>query len=143
MDRPTVPENVVVADGSSLDRLYARFNAMAGERTMAASSAHQSVIERLASNQRRAAALGWSEFVLERESATGRLELRGVRAPGCEHELVPDAITSDGDSPEGVSTSARTGILAEAPHAAEGRIGTDLANIAWRIRLLRLGDDGR
>ncbi|HTK52556.1 MAG TPA: hypothetical protein VL308_11755 [Gemmatimonadaceae bacterium] len=56
------------------------------------SAAHRSVIERLASNQRRAAALGWSGFVLERRGGSGRLELRGRPAGGLGLELVPDAI---------------------------------------------------
>jgi hypothetical protein len=140
MDRPTVPENVVVADGDSLERLFARFNAVGGERAPADSSAHQSVIERLACNQRRAAALGWSEFVLERASASGRLELRGVRAPGRDHELVPDAISSDGDTPGAMSASTEPRVVTEARHIAEGRIGSDLANVAWRFRARRLGD---
>lgn len=97
MDRATFPDDIVVADGLSLERLYARFDAIARGRAPGDSSAaHQSVIGRLASNQRRVEALGWTEFVLERAGGTGRLELRGVPAPGRDHELVPDAIPDDG-----------------------------------------------
>ena len=143
MDRPTVPENVVVADGLSLDRLYARYNAMAKGAAPADSSGHRSVIERLASNQRRAAALGWSEFVLERASASGRLELRGLRAPGREHELVPDAIASDANTADAISAATEPGAAADTPRTVEGRIGTDLANVSWRFSVRQLGDAGR
>jgi hypothetical protein len=50
------------------------------------------VLERLASNQRRAEALGWSEFVLERTGGSGRLVLRGTPPIGPDRALVPDAI---------------------------------------------------
>jgi hypothetical protein len=79
MDRATLPADVVFADALPLDRLYARFDAIARGRAPGNSSAaHQSVLERLASNQRRAEALGWSEFVLERTGGSGRLVLRGT-----------------------------------------------------------------
>ena len=52
------PGSFVVADGLPLERLYARFNAMArGLIKGDSSAAHRSVIDRLASNQRRAEAL--------------------------------------------------------------------------------------
>ena len=87
------PSEVVVADGLPLDRLYARFDALAEGLTHGDSSAaHRSVIERLASNQRRAEALGWTGFVLSRLGGSGRLELRAMRSPGLDRELVPDAI---------------------------------------------------
>jgi hypothetical protein len=93
MDHPTLPGGVVVADGLPLDRLYARFDAIARGRIHGdSSSAHRSVIARLESNQRRAAAMGWTEFVLERMGGSGRLELRGVPPGGSGRELVPDAI---------------------------------------------------
>ena len=73
MDRATRPGDIVVADGLPLERLYARFDAIARGRAPGNSSAaHQSVLERLASNQQRAEALGWSEFVLERAGGSGR-----------------------------------------------------------------------
>jgi hypothetical protein len=135
MDRPTIPGDVVVADGLPLERLYARFDAIAhGDR----SAAHRSVIARLQSNHRRAAALGWTAFVLERAGGTGRLALRGTppgrRAP----ELVPDAIPYDGPEPTCGSRA-----MGDLPHDAEGRIGTDLANLSWRSRMRWLDDGGR
>jgi len=100
MERATFPGDIVVADGLPLERLYARFDAIARGRAPGNSSAaHQSVIERLAANQRRADALGWTEFVLERAGGSGRLELRGAPAPGRDRELVPDAIPYDGPEP--------------------------------------------
>ena len=79
MDRPTFDGDIVVADGLPLQRLYARFDAIARGRAFGiGSAAHQSVIARLAFNQKGAESLGWSEFVLERTRSTGRLELRGA-----------------------------------------------------------------
>ncbi len=100
MDRPTIPGNVVVADGLPLERLYARFDAIARGRAHGdGSAAHGSVIERLRSNQRRAVALGWTAFVLERVGGTGRLALRGTPPGGSAPELVPDAIPYDDAEP--------------------------------------------
>ena len=100
MDHPTHPGDVVIADGLPLDRLYARFDAIARGRIHGDSSpAHRSVIARLESNQRRAEALGWTEFVLERAGGSGRLELRGTPPAGGDRELVPDAIVADSVGP--------------------------------------------
>ena len=100
MDRPTFDGDIVVADGLPLQRLYARFDAIARGRAFGTgSAAHQPVIARLASNQNRAESLGWSEFVLERTGRTGRLELRGVPGPGQDRQLVPDAIPYDVPEP--------------------------------------------
>ena len=97
MDRPTMPGDGVVVDGLPLERLYARFDAIARGRAHGDSSAaHRSVIEQLRSNQRLAAALGWTAFVLERAGGTGRLALRGTPPGGNAPELVPDAIPYDG-----------------------------------------------
>jgi len=142
MDRATLPGDIVVADGLPLERLYARFDAIARGRDPGNSSAaHQSVIERLASNQRRAEALGWTDFVLERAGGSGRLELRGAPAPDRDREPVPDAIPFDGPEPTTASNgpSAATG----GSHRAEGRIGTDLTHLAWRSRMRWLDDGGR
>jgi hypothetical protein len=139
MDRPTIPGDVVVADGLPLERLYARFDAIARGRAHGDSSAaHRSVIERLRSNQRRAEALGWTAFVLERAGGTGRLALRGTPPGDRAPELVPDAIPSDGPAP----TSGSSGVR-DLPHDAEGRIGTDLANLSGRSRMRWLDDGGR
>ena len=55
MDRPTFDGDIVVADGLPLQRLYARFDAIArGPAFGIGSAAHQSVIARLAFNQKRA-----------------------------------------------------------------------------------------
>ena len=96
MDRPTIRGDVVVADGLPLERLYARFDAIARGRAHGDSSAaHGSVIARLESNQRRAAELGWTAFVIERAGGSGRLELRGMPPTAGDRELVPDAIVAD------------------------------------------------
>ena len=137
-DRATLPADIVVADGLPLERLYARFDAIARGRAPGNSSAaHQSVIERLASNQRRAEALGWSAFVLERAGGSGRLVLRGSPPIGPNRALVPDAIPYDGTEPVDVSSGAR-----ESPHDAQGRI-VDVTNLAWRSRMAWLDDGGR
>ena len=133
MDRPTLHGDFVVADGLPLDRLYARFDAIArGGAPADGSAAHRSVIERLRSNRRRAEALGWTAFVLERAAGSGHLELRGTPPGGRDSELVRDAI------PTGGSTA-----VSDLPHDDEGRIGTDLANLSWRSRMRWLDDGGR
>ena len=138
MDRPTIPGDVVVADGLPLERLYARFDAIARGRAHGDSSAaHRSVIERLQANQRRAEALGWTAFVLERAGGTGRLALRGTPPGDHAPELVPDAIPYDGPEPTG-----RSKAVGDLSHD-EGRIGTDLINLAWRSRMRWLDDGGR
>jgi len=139
MDRATLQGNIVIADGLPLERLYARFDAIARGRAPGNSSAaHQSVVERLASNQQRAEALGWTEFVLERAGGSGRLVLRGNPPIGPDRELVPNAIPYDGAEPADASSGAR-----ELPRDAEGRIGADLTNLSWRSRMGWLDDGGR
>ena len=139
MDRATRPGDIVVADGLPLERLYARFDAIARGRAPGNSSAaHQSVLERLASNQQRAEALGWSEFVLERAGGSGRLVLRGNPPTGPDRELVPDAIPYDGARPADASSGAKA-----LPHDAEGRIGSEMTNLSWRSRMGWLDDGGR
>jgi hypothetical protein len=96
------------------------------------------VIARLQSNQRRAAALGWTAFVLERAGGTGRLALRGTPPGGRAPELVPNTITYDGPDPTRGSRA-----VSDLPHDGEGRIGTDLANLSWRSRMRWLDDGGR
>ena len=139
MDGATLPGDIVAADGVPLERLYARFDAIARGRAPGNSSAaHQSVLERLAFNQQRAEVLGWSEFVLERVGGSGRLVLRGNPPIGPDRELVPDAIPYDGAEPADASISAR-----ELSRNAEGRRGADLTNLAWRSRMDWLDDGGR
>ena len=139
MDRATLPGDIVVADGLPLERLYARFDAIARGRAPGNSSAaHQSVLERLASNQQRAEALGWSEFVLERAGGSGRLVLRGNPPTGPGRELVPDASPYDGARPADASSGAKA-----LPHDAERRIGSELTNLSWRSRMGWLDDGGR
>jgi hypothetical protein len=138
MDRDTLDDNIVVADGLPLQRLYARFDAIARGRAFGNSSAaHQSVILRLASNQRRAESLGWSEFVLERAGSTGRLELRGIPAPGEGYQLVPDAIPYDVPQPA-LSPSDPS---CDPVHLAN-RFGNRLATVSWRSRMRWLDDGG-
>jgi hypothetical protein len=139
MERASFPTHFVIADGLPLQRLYARFDAIAAGLTNGDSSAtHRSVIERLASNQRRATALGWTGFVLERRGGSGRLELRGRPAPGLDLELVPDAIPFD--DPEPATEAIRDTPL---PADFDGRVGTRLARIAWLARMRWLDDGGR
>lgn len=139
MDRATFDGDIVVADGLPLQRLYARFDAIARGRAFGDSSAaHRSVIARLASNQKRAESLGWSEFVLERAGTTGRLELRGVPAPGRGHQLVPDAIPYD--VPE---TAFGRSAPSSIPVYLGERFGNRLATVSWRSRMRWLGDGGR
>lgn len=138
-DRAALPGDIVVADGLPLERLYARFDAIARGRAPGNSSAaHQSVLERLASNQQRAETLGWSEFVLERLGGSGRLVLRGNPPIGPGRELVPDAIPYDGARPADASSAAKA-----LPRDAEGRIGSELTNLSWRSRMVWLDDGGR
>ena len=82
-----------VSDGLTLDRLYARFEAIArGWVGGDSSAAHRSIVERLVTNQSNAVELGWSNFLVSRRGGTGRLELHGSRSPGQDRELVPDQI---------------------------------------------------
>jgi hypothetical protein len=128
----------VIADGLPLQRLYARFDAIAAGLTKGNSSArHRSVIERLASNQRRATALGWTGFVLERRGGSGRLELRGRPAPGLDLELVPDAIPFEAPTP--VTEGIGHPLVAD----LDGQIGSRRAGVAWRARMRWLDDGGR
>jgi hypothetical protein len=97
IERFAEPGDFVIAHGLPLERLYARFDAMAdGMVSGEVSTAHQSVMQHHAANQRRAAAHGWTGFVLERRGGSGRLELLGLAAPGRDLELVPDQIPYDG-----------------------------------------------
>ena len=139
MDRITYAGTIVVADGLPLQRLYARFDAIAKGRAFGNSSAaHLAIISRLASNQKRAEELGWSDFVLERAGTTGRLELRGVRALGEEHQLVPDAIPYDVPEP-----AAPMPDPSHIPSNLDGRFGNRLATVSWRSRMRWLDDGGR
>lgn len=134
----TMVGNPVVSDGLPLDRLYQRFNAIAEGRAPGNSSAaHRSVTERLEFNQRRAAALGWVGFVLERVGGSGRLELRGRPAANRDRELVPDAIPYDG--PEITEPDGQRDL----PRTVESSIGTGLAKLSWRARMRWLDDGGR
>ena len=139
IERATHASDFVIADGLPLDRLYARFDAIARGRAHGDSSAaHASVMERLAANQRGAEALGWTGFVLERAGGTGRLELRGTRVPGEAAELVPDAITLDLAKPP-----AEPGRDLPLPDDVASRIGNRLVNVSWRSRMRWLDDGGR
>jgi hypothetical protein len=95
------------------------------------------VIARLQANQRCAAALGWTAFILERAGGTGRLAFRGTPPDGCAAELVPDAIPYD--APDRTGGSAAVTNLPD----AEGRIGAGPADLSWRSRMRWLHDDGR
>jgi hypothetical protein len=142
MDRATLPGDFVDADGLPLERLYARFDAIArGREPGNSSAAHQSLIVRLASNQRRAEARGWTGCVLERAGGSGRLELRGTPPSGRDREIVPDAIPDD--RPEPTTGSNGPNAASDLPHDDEDGIGTDLTNPSSRSRMRWLDDGGR
>ena len=135
----TRPDDIVIADGLPLERLYARFDAIARGRAHGDSSAaHRSVIARLESNQRRAEVLGWTDFVLARAGGSGRLELKGTRPSSRTREPVPDAIPYDVHARTTNSDAAD-----DSPRGREGRIGTERANLSWQSRMSWLDDGGR
>lgn len=133
--------DIIVADGLPLERLYARFDAIARGRAHGDSSAaHQSVIARLASNQRRAEALGWTDFVLERAGGSGRLELFGTAPNGRDRALVPDAIPYDAAAPTAYTAADES---PRVPNVIAGRLGSERTNISWQSRMTWLDDGGR
>jgi hypothetical protein len=133
--------DIIVADGLPLERLYARFDAIARGRAHGDSSAaHQSVIARLASNQRRAEALGWTAFVLERVGGTGRLELFGTTPNGRDRAVVPDAIPYDAAAPIANTVPAQN---SPAPDGIAHSVGSERTNISWQSRMTWLDDGGR
>jgi len=141
LDDRTPSGDIIVAEGLPLERLYARFDAIARGRVHGDSSAaHRSVIARLASNQRRAEALGWTAFVLERAGGSGRLELHGTSPNGRNHTLVPDAIPYDAAAPTTTATAAPD---ERVPDGYGGRIGTKRTHISWHSRMTWLDDGGR
>jgi hypothetical protein len=141
LDDRTPSGDIIVADGLPLERLYARFDAIARGRAHGDSSAaHQSVIARLASNQHRAEALGWTDFVLERAGGSGRLELHGASPNGRNRTLVPDAIPYDAAQPTTIEAAAPDEPV---PDGFGGRIGTRRTHIAWHSRMTWLDDGGR
>jgi hypothetical protein len=71
------------------------------------SAAHRSLSEHLASNQRRAEALGWTAFVLERGGGSRGLTLRATPPTGLAPELVPHAILNDVPEPSGLRATCR------------------------------------
>jgi hypothetical protein len=140
MERASSPARAVIADGLPLQRLYARFDAIAAGLAKGDSlAAHQSVIARLAANQLHAESLGWTGFVLERVGGSGRLELRGIPAGGLDRELVPDAI------PHGAPTHLDTESARKSRRGREvsGQIGGGVARMSWRARLRWMDDGGR
>ena len=87
------PAGPAISDGLTLERLYARFDAIAkGWAFGDSSGAHRSIVERLTTNRSNAVELGWSNFLVARRGGTGRLELLGSRTAGQTRELVPDQI---------------------------------------------------
>ncbi len=78
-------------DLTSLDTLYARFDAIArggapGDSTIA----HEAVQDRLAANHAVAEGDGRTSLALERAGGTGRLRLWGVPPSREDREVVPD-----------------------------------------------------
>jgi hypothetical protein len=71
--------------------LYERFDAIATGRAQADGvDFHQIILDRLAANQSRAEAAGWTALALERDGGSGRLRLIGVAPSAAARSIVPD-----------------------------------------------------
>ena len=76
---------------TSLDMLYARFDAIARRGAPGDSTAaHEAVQDRLAANRAVAKSNGWTSLALERAGGIGRLRLWGVPPSHEDREVVPD-----------------------------------------------------
>lgn len=82
----------------SLESLYARFDVIARGRAPSedSSAAHRAVLARLADNQVRAEASGWTAFAIERAGGTGRVYLEGMPPSGHARDIVPDLLGGAG-----------------------------------------------
>jgi hypothetical protein len=76
----------------SLEALYARFDVIADGREPTGDSmtAHRAILSRLASNQLRAEAEGWTEFLLTRMGGTGRVYFEATPPSRIGRAIVPD-----------------------------------------------------
>jgi hypothetical protein len=100
--------NLVLATGLPLERLYVRFDTFARGRARGDSSAsHRPMMDRLAASRRCAEAIGWTDFVMERAGGSGRLELSGASDSGSGREIVPDAVERDALEPTPAATHER------------------------------------
>ena len=89
--RPIMSHNL-----TSLDTLYARFDAIARHGTPGDSTAaHEAVQDRLAGNRVVAERNGWTSVALERSGGTGRLCLWGIPPSGEDRQVVPDWAPSE------------------------------------------------
>ena len=76
---------------TTLDTLYARFDAIARRGAPGDSTAaHEAVQDRLAANRAAAESNGWTSLALERAGGMGRLRLWGVPPSSADREVVPD-----------------------------------------------------
>ena len=75
-----------------LATLYARFDDYAEGRAFGPGgwAAHEAVLDRLATNERVAAAYGWTSIALERAGHMGRLEAWGVPPSESQRHPIPD-----------------------------------------------------
>jgi hypothetical protein len=75
----------------SLSAMYARFDAIS-EGTMPSThwDAHAAILDRLATNQRRAEEIGWTSCALERIGGMGRLAAWGVPPGSTQRHRIPD-----------------------------------------------------
>ena len=76
----------------SLEKLYARFDALAEGRDVADRgwSVHEAILDRLAANMREATDRGWTSCALERAGGMGRLRAFGVQPSEPHRRVIPD-----------------------------------------------------
>jgi hypothetical protein len=88
------PERPVIDRNDTLERLYARCEAVAHRRRPDEESAAacRAVLNRLLDNRAVALRRGWRSFAFRREDATGRLYLEGGTPGGLGRAIVPDWI---------------------------------------------------
>lgn len=86
------PERPMNRVPMSLDKLYARFDALSEGRDGADRgwSIHAAILERLAANMREAEDRGWTSCALERAGGMGRLRAFGVNPGEPQRRVIPD-----------------------------------------------------
>jgi hypothetical protein len=126
--------NLVLTDGLPLERLYVRFDTIARGRAPAEMSALRgSMIDRLAATRRCAEAIGWTDFVTDRASGSGRLELSGASSPRRDREIVPDMVPHDASEATAEVTHERRRPAGPPRHidAAPAKRRRSLARMRW------------